>query len=292
MTEVRIGFIGLGLMGQPMAARLLAAGHSLTVWNRTLAKAEALIAKGAVKAETPAALAAATDIVCLNLTDTRAAEAVLFGPDGVAAASGAGLVVDFSTIPPEVTKALAARLKEANGMDWVDAPVSGGVPGAEAGTLTIMAGGPTAAFERIRPILDAVAGRVTHMGETGSGQATKLVNQIISGCTMAVVAEAVAFAERSGIDAHKLTEALAGGFADSRPFQIFAPRMAASTFDEPLGTTDTMIKDLDVVKSVGADLNARLPLTEMALGVMHASAAKGNGTLDIAAIVEEFRKDR
>ncbi|MEM1049366.1 MAG: NAD(P)-dependent oxidoreductase [Pseudomonadota bacterium] len=292
MTELRIGFIGLGLMGHPMAARLLAAGHALTVWNRTIAKAEALIAKGAERAETPAALAATTDIVCLNLTDTRAAEAVLFGSDGVATASGAGLVVDFSTIPPEVTKTLAARLQEANGMLWIDAPVSGGVPGAEAGTLTIMAGGPSAAFDRIRPILNAVAGRVTHMGDTGAGQATKLVNQIISGCTMAVVAEAVAYAERSGIDASRLTEALAGGFADSRPFQIFAPRMAASTFEEPLGTTDTMIKDLDVVASVGADLGARLPLTETALGIMRSSAAKGDGGLDIAAIVKEFRNDR
>lgn len=292
MTEVRIGFIGLGLMGQPMAARLLAAGHALTVWNRTSAKADALVGKGAERAETPGAVAAVTDVVCLNLTDTRAAEAVLFGADGIATSTGAGLVVDFSTIPPETTKALAARLKETNGMDWIDAPVSGGVPGAEAGTLTIMAGGPIAAFDHIRPILDAVAGRVTHMGETGAGQATKLVNQIISGCTMAVVAEAVAFAERSGIDAHKLTEALAGGFADSRPFQIFAPRMAASTFDDPLGTTDTMIKDLDVVARVGGDLGARLPLTETALSVMQASAAKGNGTLDIAAIVEEFRNSR
>ncbi|MEX2519733.1 MAG: NAD(P)-dependent oxidoreductase, partial [Paracoccaceae bacterium] len=285
-----IGFIGIGLMGEPMAARLLGAGYPLTVWNRSAAKTENLVANGVMLAKTPAQAAEAGGIVCLNLMDTAAVEAVVFGPDGVASAKSDAVLVDFSTIPPEVTRDFAARLKASNGMDWVDAPVSGGATGAEAGTLAIMAGGDAAAVERARPIMAHLSARFTHMGPSGAGQSTKLVNQIISGCTMAVVAEAVAFAERTGVDPNLLMEALAGGFADSKPFQIFGARMAADMFDPPLGATYTMIKDLDQVARTGAPVGAHLPLVSAALGVMRESADRGEGGLDIAAIVKVFRE--
>lgn len=284
-----VGFIGLGLMGAPMAARLLAAGCPLHVWNRSAAKAEPLAAKGAALAESPAAVAKAAQVVCLNLTDARAVEAVVFGEDGVASAPGGSTLVDFSTIPPDATRDFAARLKAANGMDWVDAPVSGGAVGAAEGTLAVMAGGPEDAVEALRPMMAHLASRFTRMGDVGAGQATKLVNQIVAGCTLAVVAEAVAFAERTGVDPALLTAALAGGFADSKPFQIFAPRMAADMFAPPLGATDTMIKDLDQVAKTGDALGAHLPLVSAARAVMAQSAARGEGGLDIAAIVKVFR---
>ncbi|MFN3259774.1 MAG: NAD(P)-dependent oxidoreductase [Pikeienuella sp.] len=284
MTE-RIGFIGLGLMGAPMAGRLIEAGFPLTVWNRSAEKAAPFAARGAAVAESPAALAAAVDIVMLNLMDAKAVEAVVFGPAGVAEGKGAAILADFGTIPPEATRDFGARLKALNGMDWVDCPVSGGAPGAAAGTLAIMAGGEAAAAERLRPVMAHLSARYTHMGGPGAGQATKLVNQIIAGCTMAVVAEAVAFAERTGVDPALLTGALAGGFADSRPFQIFAPRMAARTYDPPLGATDTMIKDLAEVERAGG----ALPMVSAALAAMRASSAAGDGERDIAAIVEVWR---
>lgn len=289
-TGPGVGFIGIGLMGGPMAARLLGAGYALTVWNRSAAKADALVETGAKRAETPAKAAQSNEIVCLNLMDTAAVEAVVFGPDGVASAKCDAVLVDFSTIPPETTREFAARLKALNGMDWVDAPVSGGATGAAAGTLAIMAGGDVAAVERTRPIMAHLSSRFTHMGSSGAGQSTKLVNQIIAGCTMAVVAEALTFAERTGVDPNLLMDALAGGFADSKPFQIFGPRMAANLFDPPLGATHTMIKDLNQVEKSGASVGAYLPLVSAALGVMKKSADQGDGELDIAAIVKIFRE--
>ncbi len=290
MTDLpKIGFAGLGLMGGPMAARLQAAGFPLIVWNRSLEKAAPFLAAGAALAGAPSELCAA-DFVFLNLLDRKAIEAVIFGPGGVAEGKGGATVLaDFSTIPPDATREIAARLKAANGIDWVDAPVSGGAVGAKDGTLAIMAGGPAEAVDRLRPVMAHLSARFTHMGGTGAGQATKLVNQIISGCTMAVVAEAVAFAEKTGVDPALLTEALGGGFADSRPFQIFVPRMAASLYEPPLGATDTMIKDLAEVERTAAETGARLPLVSAALGEMRASSGRGDGGKDISAIVEMWR---
>lgn len=285
----RIGYIGLGLMGRPMVERLLAAGFPVVVWNRTAEKAKTLTDRGAVAADSPADLATKTDFIFLCITNADAVEAVLFGPDGLASACGARIVVDFSTIHPDAARSIAERLKAANGMAWIDAPVSGGVPGAAAGTLAIMAGGEEADVEAVRPVVMQLCQRFTRMGPIGAGQSTKLVNQIISGCTMALVAEAVAFAEKTGVDAGRLTEALAGGFADSKPFQIFAPRMVSDTFDPPLGATNTMIKDLDTVQAIASDTGARTPLVDMALVIMKSSRDKGDGEKDIAAIVREFR---
>jgi 3-hydroxyisobutyrate dehydrogenase len=216
----RLGYLGLGMMGFPMARRLLNAGHDVTVWNRSSGKAAALVEAGAKAASHPRDVAATASIIFMCLTDAAAVEAVLFGANGVATVSGQGkLVVDFSSIHPEAARAIAARLKAANGIGWIDAPVSGGTMGAEEGTLAVMAGGDATDIERVRPYVLTMARRLTHMGPTGAGQTTKLCNQVIVGCAMAVLAEATRLAVNAGIDAKRLPEALAGGFADSIPLQ-------------------------------------------------------------------------
>lgn len=281
-----LAFIGLGLMGTPMALRLIEAGHRLTVWNRSRDKLAPLAARGAVAAVSPAAAASAAELVMLCLTDTAAVEKVVFGPEGVAAGISHGkIVVDFSSIRPDATRRFAERLKREHGAGWVDAPVSGGVPGAAAGSLAIMAGGEAADVERVRPVVMNLCQRFTHMGPSGAGQTTKLCNQVIVGSTLAILAEAVNLAERAGVDAKRLPEALTGGWADSKPFQIFVPRMAGRTFENPGGYVATMLKDLDTATSVGRANKAALPLTAMAAELMRVYLARGKDEDDLAAIV-------
>jgi 3-hydroxyisobutyrate dehydrogenase len=269
-----LGYVGLGLMGGPMTRRLLAAGRQVTVWNRSAEKLEAAVAAGAQRAGSPAEVAQAAEIVFLNLTDTAAVEVVVFGPDGLAAVPGAGkLVVDFSSIRPDATVNIARRLEAANGMRWVDAPVSGGTKGAEEGSLAIMAGGDVRDVERARPHIMTMAARLTHMGPLGSGQTTKLCNQIIVGCTMTVLAEATRLAANSGIDPARLTEALAGGFADSKPLQLFVPRMAAGIHDPPLGHAYTMLKDLDSALEAARETGTPAPMAALASQLFRLLAA-------------------
>ncbi|MDP3693527.1 NAD(P)-dependent oxidoreductase [Bradyrhizobium sp.] len=273
----KLGYLGLGLMGIPMTRRLLDAGHDVTVWNRSPGKAADLAAAGAKPAATPRDVAGTADIIFMCLTDAAAVEQVVFGPDGIASASGATkLVVDFSSIHPDAARAIAMRLKQANGMGWIDAPVSGGTRGAEEGTLAVMAGGDAADIERVRPYVLAMARRLTHMGPTGAGQTTKLCNQIISGCAMAVLAEATRLASNAGIDASRLPEALAGGFADSIPLQLFVPRMAQGIHSPPLGHIASILKDLDTVVDVAHDTSTPVPMTALAAQLFRmAKAARG-----------------
>lgn len=234
----RLGYLGLGLMGTPMSRRLLKAGHQITVWNRSEGKMAALVEAGARRAATPRDLMDSSDIVFMCVTDAAAVEEVIFGPESISTAPGAGkLVVDFSSIHPDAARDLATRLLAANGAGWIDAPVSGGTKGAEEGTLAIMAGGKASDIERVRPYVLAMARRFTHMGPTGAGQTTKLCNQVIVGCAMAVLAEATRLAVNAGIDANRLPEALAGGFADSIPLQLFVPRMVQGIHSPPLVTS-------------------------------------------------------
>lgn len=261
----RLGYLGLGLMGKPMTRRLLSAGHQVTVWNRSQDKIAPLVEAGATQATTPRSVMTISDIVFMCVTDAAAVEEVIFGPDGLAAAPGAGkLVVDFSSIHPDATRDLAARLKDANGAGWIDAPVSGGTKGAEEGTLAIMAGGEASDIERVRPYVMAMARRLTHMGPTGAGQTTKLCNQVIVGCAMAVLAEATRLAVNAGIDANRLPEALAGGFADSIPLQLFVPRMVQGVHFPPLGHIATMLKDLDTVADVAEATSTPVPMASLA----------------------------
>lgn len=284
MTSPRIGYLGTGLMGLPMVMRLIDAGYPVSVWNRSPEKATPAVKAGARQTASPAELARHSDVIMCCLTNADAVEAVVFGPEGIATVTGPHLLIDFSSMDPDLTRTFGDRLRAANGMGWIDAPVSGGTPAATAGTLTIMAGGTEADFHRAAPLMQPLARRVTHMGPAGAGQMTKLVNQIISGGTMALVAEAVNFARRTGVDATRLTEALAGGFADSKPFQLLAPRMAAENFENPLGTVAMMLKDLDTVAAVGAG-RAALPMTDCARALMQRAGRMGHLEEDISTIV-------
>jgi 3-hydroxyisobutyrate dehydrogenase len=283
----RLGFIGIGLMGKPMTLRLLAAGYAVTVWNRSRDKLAPVLEKGAREAATPAAVARAADIVMMCVTDQRAAEAVLFGQDGIAAGGAAGkLVVDFSSIAPESARAFAKRLEQQCGMGLVDAPVSGGTVGAEQGTLAIMAGGAPEHIERARPVAMSLAQRFTRMGDAGAGQVTKLCNQVIVGCLFPVIAEAMLLAEAAGVDAGALPGALKGGFADSLPLQVFGARMAARRFDPPLGAVSIMLKDLENAATVAKESGVPLPMAHTAAELYRLIAAQGRGAHEPSVLIE------
>ena len=285
--QPRLGYIGIGLMGRPMSLRLLAAGYALTVWNRSRDKLVPLTAKGAQAADSPAAVARAADIVMMCVTDQRAAEQVLFGPDGIAAGGAPGkLVVDFSSIAPSSAREFASRLERECGMGLVDAPVSGGTVGAEQGTLAVMAGGKPEHIERARPVLAHLAQRFTRMGDAGAGQVTKLCNQVIVGCLFPVIAEAVRLAEAAGVDAHALPQALKGGFADSLPLQVFGARMAARQFDPPLGAVATMLKDLENAAEVAKGARVPLPMAHTAAELYRLLVAQGRGEHEPSALVD------
>lgn len=281
---MKLGFCGLGLMGAPMARKLLAAGHELRVWNRSPAKAEPLLALGATWCDSPERAAQGADGLLMCLMDASAAEQVVFGADGVARASGLPWLVDHSSIPPEATRAFAARLRQANGADWIDAPVSGGVAGVEAGTLTVMAGGNPRHMDRVRGALVAYAGRITHLGDSGAGQAAKLCNQTIVATTVAAIAEAVAFATRNGLDARRLTEALAGGWADSKPLQVFVPRMVQAQ-PHSIGALSTMLKDVDTVMAGAQSSGLPMPVMASVQQQLRAAAAQGLAAAELSAIV-------
>jgi 3-hydroxyisobutyrate dehydrogenase len=289
---MKLGYIGIGLMGKPMVLRLLAAGHEVTVWNRSRDKLTPAVEKGATTAASPADVARASEIVMMCVTDQAAAEQVLFGKHGVAAGARAGLVmVDFSSIAPAAAVAFAKRL-EKQGVALIDAPVSGGVPGAEKGTLAVMAGGPADAIERVRPVVAHLAQRFTRMGDSGAGQATKLCNQVIVAALMAVIAEAVRLAEGAGVDATKLPEALKGGFADSLPLQIFGARMAARTFEPSLGAGRLMLKDLSNALDFAAAHGVPLPMAAAAREMYRLLESQGKIDREISALVTAYESRR
>jgi 3-hydroxyisobutyrate dehydrogenase len=273
MTE-RIGFVGLGDIGAPMALRVQAAGFPLTVWNRTPGRCAPLAAAGAAVAPDLPTLARAADIVSLCVTDADAVESVVFGAHGLASALSPGqLVVDHSTIQPTRTRAFAARLREQCGCAWVDAPVSGGSVGAAAGTLAVFAGGSAADVARATPLLRTFGGQVTHMGEVGCGHATKACNQLINVGTIAVVAESMSLAARFGIDARLLPTALAGGFADSSILRHYGPKLADASFS---GQTATTLKDLGIVLEMGRQTGAPLPVISLLESLLRRVVAQGH----------------
>jgi 3-hydroxyisobutyrate dehydrogenase len=281
----KLGYLGLGMMGFPMSRRLIEAGHAVMVWNRSKAKAAALVELGAKPATSPREMAERCDIIFMCVTDAVAVEDVVFGAEGLASVEGRGkLVVDFSSIHPDAARTIATRLREKNGMAWIDAPVSGGSKGAEEGTLAVMAGGEAADVERARPYVLAMARRLTHMGPVGAGQTTKLCNQIIVGCAMTVLAEATRLAVNAGIDAGKLPEALAGGFADSIPLQLFVPRMVQGIHSPPLGHIATMLKDLDTVVEVARDTSTPVPMSALASQLFRLGKAARGADVDALEI--------
>lgn len=279
-----LGYIGLGLMGGPMALRLANAGFPLSVWGRSPAKLEAAVAAGAKAVETAAHVAREADIVFTCLSDTEAVEAVVFGENGLAAGAAPGkLLIDMSSIRPDAARDMAARLREECGMGWIDAPVSGGVVGSETGKLTIMAGGAEADFARAEPIVAHLAQRFTLMGPNGAGQATKLINQVLVGCSIAVLSEAASLAMRAGIDAARIPEALAGGRADSLPLQQFFPKMVSGDFFVEAHIR-TMLKDLDTVAALARETTTAMPMTAMALELHRLMVQRGHGDEDGAAL--------
>lgn len=290
MSTVRIGFIGLGLMGMPMCQRLLAAGVDLTVWNRSLGKSDTLQQQGAKIASSPSDLAANTDIILLCVTDTAAVEQVIFANQGVVHGAHPGqILVDFSSIDPEHTRSMASRLQAQCQVSWVDAPVSGGVAGAEQGTLAIMAGGSAQDIDHIRPILALLSQRVTRMGDVGAGQTTKICNQMLVSCNVLVMAEVMALAERAGVDASRIPEALKGGFADSIPLQLTGPRMAERDFDIVKWHVKTLLKDLDMAKALAKQQQSAVPMVGLGAELMRLHANQGYADCDPCTLVDLYQ---
>jgi 3-hydroxyisobutyrate dehydrogenase-like beta-hydroxyacid dehydrogenase len=253
----RIGFVGLGLMGQPMARNLAAAGAVMTVSSRSPGPVAELAAEGMTAAACPRELAEACDDIVICVTDTPAVDAVLHGADGLLAGLRPGtLVIDMGTTQVAETRAWAAEVEAAGGL-YVDAPVSGGQVGAQAGNLTIMAGGTEDAFARARPLLGVLGEKITHMGSTGAGQVTKAANQVIVALTIGAVAEGLALAKHCGVDPAKVREALAGGFASSRILELHGRRMAEGDFT-PGGRAVVQRKDviqgLELARQAGLEL--------------------------------------
>jgi len=281
---MKIGFVGLGIMGRPMALNLKNAGHDLIVPERASLTAEIRAAASVVA--NAAAVAAASEVVILMVPDTPDVETALFGAGGVAEGLKAGtLVIDMSSISPIATKDFAARII-AKGCDYVDAPVSGGEVGAKAASLTIMAGGTEAAFARALPLFELMGKNITHVGnEAGAGQTCKVANQIIVALNIQAVSEALVFAARAGADPAKVRQALMGGFASSRILEVHAERMINGTFN-PGFRIRLHQKDLNLALSAAKDLNLSLPNTAIAQQMMSAVSAHGGGDLDHSALIQ------
>jgi 3-hydroxyisobutyrate dehydrogenase len=281
----RVGFAGLGTMGASMAANLARAGAPLAVWNRTPGKAAALLELGAHEAASPAALAAASDVVLVCVSDTPDVEVVLFGPDGVSHGIRPGsLVVDFSTISPSSTVAFGERLAEL-GVGMVDAPVSGGSEGARLGTLTVFLGGEESYVARVRPILEAIGRTFTHMGPLGSGQAAKAVNQVIICGYYSSVAEGLALGVRAGLDPKRLVEALSGGAAQSWVLANRSGRMIEGRY--PPGFRLALHrKDLAIALELASSLGLRLPVAQLTAGLEDGLLESGRGDEDMSVLMD------
>ncbi|CAI8919180.1 NAD(P)-dependent oxidoreductase [Pseudomonas sp. IT-P4] len=290
-TLPSLGFAGIGLMGLPMCRRLLAAGYPLAVWNRNPDKCRPLVEAGARQVASPAELCRHADVVMLCLADTSVVREVVFGPAGVVEGAKKGqLLVDFSSLEPNATREMAAALAARTGMGWLDTPVSGGVVGAEAGSLAIMVGGESQDLERVRPVLLNLGQRVTHMGGVGAGQVTKACNQMIVACNALVIAEVVALAERSGVDASLIAEALAGGFADSKPLQILAPQMAQNRFEPVKWHVRTLLKDLDTAVKFSREQGSATPISGLAAQLMRLHGSQGFLEKDPSTLVQMYRE--
>ena len=283
---MKIGFIGLGIMGAPMAGHLLAAGHQLFV--RTRSKVPDALS-GASVCASPKEVAEKADIVFTMLPDTPDVEAVLFGKDGVASGLSKGkTVVDMSSISPIETKAFAKRINDL-GCDYLDAPVSGGEVGAKAGSLTIMVGGPEATFERVKPLFELMGKNITLVGGNGDGQTCKVCNQIIVALNIEAVSEALLFASKAGADPAKVRQALMGGFAASRILEVHGERMIKRTFD-PGFRIELHQKDLSLALAGARAMGLALPNTATAQELFNVCVANGGAKWDHSAMVRALEK--
>jgi len=287
-SKPSIGFVGLGLMGQAFTRHLCGLGYTVIGYDLVAAKITAAAAHGVLPASSPADLTARADMVLLCVTSTEAVHQAVFGPKGIAEAGSADkLLVDHSTTVVQATRDMAAALSRQTGMGWVDAPVSGGPPAAGAGSLAIMAGGSDADIARAAPVMADLAAQFTHMGPSGAGQVTKMVNQVLVLNNYAVLAEALALAEAGGIDAALIPQALGAGHAGSNMLQSIYPRMLARTV-EPVGYARQILKDLDMVHDLAKGLNVPTPMSSQTANLYRILNSKGHGEKDGIAVLKLY----
>ncbi|MEM9443704.1 MAG: NAD(P)-dependent oxidoreductase [Pseudomonadota bacterium] len=285
-----IGFIGLGLMGQAFTKRLATSGHRVMGFDRVPEKVGQAGAHGVIPATTAADVTRSSAIVHICVMTQKDLEAAVFGDDGIAAGASAGrILIDHSTTPVEVTKAFAERLEQETGMVWVDAPISGGPPAAAAGKLAIMVGGSDDVVARVLPHL-ADLGDATHMGPIGSGQVTKMVNQVFVLNGFAILAEALALAEAGGVDAAKIPDALGSGYAGSAMLQKVWPRMLDRDF-APAGYLFQCMKDLDLMHDMARDLKVPIPMSSQTAALFRVMMSKGHGDLDAIALLKLYDRN-
>ena len=286
----RIGFIGLGIMGRPMARNLMAAGFPLTVHSRSPASVDELVGEGAARAESPAAVAAASDVVITMLPDTPDVEHVLLGPGAVLEGAAAGaLVIDMSSIDPGPTRNFAERLGAAD-VAMLDAPVSGGERGAIDAALSIMVGGPDDAFARATPVFEVLGRNIVHVGPAGAGQVCKACNQLVVAATIEAVAEALCLAERAGVNAAKVREALLGGFAGSKILEVHGQRMLDRAFD-PGFRVRLHRKDARIVNDAAAEVGSPVPSFAVVTEQLQRAIDAGDGDRDHAALFAELLRE-
>ena len=279
---MNIAFLGMGLMGSRMSVRLLNAGLSVTVWNRTTSAIAPIIAQGATPLSDLENVAS-FQVIALCLANDEAVEAV--AQTLLHHIQPHQIIVDFSSSSVELTQTLAVQA-QAKDAHWIDAPVSGGVIGAEQGSLVIFAGGEAEVIQQLKPFFAPLSQRVTYMGNSGSGQATKICNQLIVAATSTLIAEAIRLAEKSGVDATLLAPALAGGFADSKPFQILAPRMAARNFEPVQWKVQTLEKDLTNAMQLATTHGLTLPVAQRALQQLNQHTKNGFALNDLSSIIQ------
>ena len=279
--NTKIAFLGMGLMGSRMATRLIQAGFEVAVWNRTASACDVLIDMGATGLDLQEIGQYPVILTCL--ADDAAVQAVF---DQIQNQLTAGqVIVDFSSLSVDKTKALAQQAQTRQ-VQWIDSPVSGGTAGAEQGTLVIFAGGDINTIQNLSLIYNVLSQRVTRMGETGTGQATKICNQLIVAANSTLIAEAVALAGQAGVDTTLLAPALAGGFADSKPFQILAPRMATHTFEPVQWKVQTLSKDLNNAVQLAQQFNLDIPVAKQALSQLKTHQDKGYAEADLATVIQ------
>ena len=286
MSEA-VALIGAGVMGNAIGTRLLETGNSLRVFDPNAEKVAALVAKGAKAAVSAADAAMGCDFVILSLNASSIVSTAAFGTDGVADSAAQGtLIIDMSSIEPDATRRFAESAKE-KGLAWVDSPLSGGAPKALTGELTLMLGGEGADVERAKRVLGHIARNMTHMGGSGAGQTTKLINQVLCGLGFLAVAEATQLALDSGVDANKIPQALQGGRADSALLQEYMPRFATKDYRRT-GRIDNMVKDLNMVNDLARQTGTAMPMTALCAEIHRLLTAAGLGGEDQAAIMEFF----
>ena len=287
--SMNIGFIGPGIMGYPMALNLIKNGHVLYAFARRAEALQKLTAVGATRCTSPAEVAAQSDIIFTIVSDTPDVEAVLFGEHGVIQGARPGsVVVDMSTISPTATKSFAARLA-SNGIDMLDAPVSGGEGGAINATLSIMVGGKPAVFERVKPLFECMGKNIVHVGDNGAGQVAKACNQIVVAVTIEAVAEALTFARRNGADPAKVREALMGGFAGSKIMEVHGQRILDNDF-KPGFKVGLHQKDMRIVMETAHQLGVALPAAALVTQHLNALMGSGDADLDSAAVVKVIER--